>query len=138
MLVGLLTLSSPIAHAHGLEYSLEHGTAVVVRTFHPDRRAFSSKAYEIFRVGEEAPYQNGHTDQEGRIVFLPDRPGTWQIKTYSEDGHGLSITLETDAAHRPSGIQRPLLERYAQPLVGLGVLFGLFGLVSLFYRRKAA
>jgi hypothetical protein len=55
---------------------------------------------------------------------------------FSEDGHGLDIALETGPGWTLAGAERPLFERYARVLVGVGVLLGIFGAISLFYRRR--
>ncbi len=140
-LTRLLLLASAIfatwpACAHDLQYSVGHGQAVVIRMFYVDNSPFAFEGYEIVREGEKLPYQVGRTDSQGRIAFLPDRAANWRIKAMSEDGHGLDFKISTDAAAMLSGAEKPVFERYARIVVGVAVILGLFGFLSLYLKRK--
>ncbi len=123
------------ALAHDLQHRIDEGAAVSVRFFFADGKDFSFESYEVYRAGEEVPFQVGRTDQKGRIVFLPDRAGTWRIKAFSEDGHGADLSFSTGAADESGDAGRPFLERHLRILVGVSVIFGLFGLMSLLMGR---
>ncbi|MFZ5483575.1 MAG: hypothetical protein ACOZB0_05020 [Pseudomonadota bacterium] len=127
-----------LASAHDLQYQVSGGQAVVVRLFYVDDTPFTFEGYEIYRDGEKVPYQVGRTDSQGRIAFLPDRAATWRIKAISEDGHGLDFKLSTDAAAVLADSEKPFYERYARIVVGVALILGLFGALSLFVKRKAA
>mgnify|MGYP000920888386 FL=1 len=127
----------PRAAAHDLQYSVTAGQAVVVKLFYVDNKPFSFEGYEIYRQGEKLPYQVGRSDGQGRIAFLPDRAGAWRLKAISEDGHGLDFTLRTDAAARIEAAEKPAYERYGRVVVGVAVILGLFGFLSLYVRNKA-
>jgi nickel transport protein len=122
--------------AHDLQHTVEEGTAVTVKIFFADGSEFSFERYEIYRAGEEIAFQVGRTDALGRIVFLPDRAGTWRVKAFSEDGHGADFSLVTDVRGGVGSADRSLLERHARLVVGVSIIFGIFGLVSLFARRR--
>jgi len=124
------------AAAHDLRHSIEEGTAVTVRLFSADGNEFSFESYEVYYAREEIPFQVGRTDARGRLVFLPDRAGTWRIKAFSEDGHGTDISLTTGAQGGVESADRSLFERHSRLVVGVSIIFGIFGLVSLFARRK--
>jgi len=129
-------MSKP-AIAHDLrheEFSGQH--AVVVRLFYSDGNAFSYESYEVYRAGEKIPFQVGRTDALGRLVFIPDRAGTWRVRAFSEDGHGVDFSLSAAAGGEVTGSSRPLIERYPRVLTGLGLVFGLFGLANLFLSRR--
>ena len=130
-----LFLSASVV-AHDLQYRVTGGEAVVVRLFYGDDRPFSFEGYEIYRDGEALPYQVGRTDGRGRIAFLPDRAASWRVKAISEDGHGLDFKLNTDAAARLSGAEKPFYERYARVIVGVALILGVFGALSLYLKRK--
>lgn len=134
--LSFLLLASAPAYAHDLQYAVESGPAVIVRLFYTDQARFSYEGYEVFRKGEKIPYQVGRTDALGRLAFVPDRAGEWRIKTTSGDGHGVDFSLGTDAAQAIAATERPLFDRYARPITGAAILFGLFGLLSLFVKRK--
>ena len=134
---GVLALPAP-ASAHDLQYQVSGGQAVVVRLFYVDDTPFTFEGYEIYRDSETVPYQVGRTDSQGRIAFLPDRAATWRIKAISEDGHGLDFKLSTDAAAVLADSEKPFYERYARIVVGVALILGLFGALSLFVKRKRA
>jgi nickel transport protein len=77
----------------------------------------------------------GRTDLHGRVVFLPDRAGTWRIEAFSEDGHGADFSFSTGAGGGVRKGSQPFLERHLPLVVGLSVIFGVFGLVHLFAGR---
>lgn len=130
-----LTAVSPL-RAHDLQYSVGGAQAVVIRLAYLGAGPFAFEAYEIYREGEKLPYQVGRTDGQGRIAFLPDRAGTWRVKAFSADGHGIDFKLETDASASPTGFEKTAFERYGGIVTGVALLLGLFGLLSLFLRRK--
>jgi nickel transport protein len=124
------------AAAHDLRHSIEEGAAVTVQLFFADGNEFSFESYEVYYAGEEIPFQAGRTDARGRLAFLPDRAGTWRIKAFSEDGHGADLSLTTGAQGGVESADRSLFERHSRLVVGVSIIFGIFGLVSLFARKK--
>ncbi|RMD82172.1 MAG: hypothetical protein D6815_09890 [Candidatus Dadabacteria bacterium] len=105
--------------------------AIAVRLYFPGGRPFAYESYEIYRDGEKVPFQVGRSDALGRIVFLPDRPGTWRIRSFSKDGHGADFTVSARAGGSLVASGGPLIERYPRLLVGLGLIGGVFGLAAL-------
>jgi hypothetical protein len=59
------------ALAHDLQHEIGEGEAVSVRLFYADGSDFAFESYEVYRAGEEVPFQVGRTDLLGRVVFLP-------------------------------------------------------------------
>ena len=136
-IVWLLCLGLPDrVVAHDLQHRIQEGAAVTVELFFADGNEFSFEGYEVYRAGEEIPFQGGRTDAHGRLAFLPDTPGTWRVKIFSEDGHGADISLTTGAQGGIEGADRPLFERHLRLVVGVSILFGIFGLLNLFARRR--
>ena len=124
------------AAGHDLQHSIEEGPAVTVKLFYTDGEAFSFESYEVYHAGEDIPFQVGRTDALGRVVFRPDRAGTWHVKVFSKDGHGVDLSLTTGTQGAIESADRTLFERYSRLVVGVSIIFGIFGLVSLFARRK--
>jgi len=124
------------AVAHDLRHSIEEGAAVTVKLSFADGNEFSFESYEVYHAGEEIPFQVGRTDALGRIVFRPDQAGSWRIKVFSEDGPGADFSLTTGAQGGIESVDRSLFERNSRLVVGVSIIFGIFGLVSLFARRK--
>lgn len=134
----LLWFGLQLALAHDVQYVVGVGQAVTVTFSFAGKEAFSFEAYEIYREGEDVPFQVGRTDCHGRLVFLADRPGKWRIKAFSEDGHGADFLLTTDER---SGVEggpvQPTAGRKLRILTGVALIFGFFGAISLFVRRRS-
>jgi nickel transport protein len=123
------------ALAHDLQHRIDESAAVSVELFFADGSAFDFESYEVYRAGDEIPFQVGRTDARGRIVFLPDRPGTWRIKAFSEDGHGADFSFSTGAKGDVTGGSGSLLDRHLRIIAGVSVIFGVFGSINLLRRR---
>jgi nickel transport protein len=123
-------------HAHSLVHTAQAGNALVVELRYGDGSPFSYEAAEVFRPGETVPFLAGRTDANGRLAFVPDQPGEWRVRAFSEDGHGGDFRVAAGAAAGPAA-SAPTLDGVGGLAVGLSILFGLFGLWSLFLRKKA-
>lgn len=123
-------------HAHGLSHSARSGSAVIVELRYADGSPFSYESAEVYRPGETVPFLPGRTDANGRLAFVPDRSGDWRVRAFSEDGHGGDFTV---AAAGDAGAATPAagLGTVGGLAVGLSILFGLFGLWSLFLRKRS-
>lgn len=123
-------------HAHVLTHTAQPGTAVIVELRYGDGGPFTYESAEVYRPGESVPFLAGRTDANGRLAFVPDRPGDWRVRAYSEDGHGGDFTV---AATPEAGAAAPSagLGTVGGLAVGLSVLFGVFGIWSLFVRRRS-
>jgi nickel transport protein len=133
----ILCLTSPAA-CHEIRYDVEEGRAVLITITEDDGQPLADASYEISPEGGGDPVQTGRTDHEGRIVFMPEESGRWRVKVYSEHGHGTGFSFETGegGALRSSG--RPLFDRYSRVIVGVSLIFGVFGAANLFRRKKSA
>lgn len=129
-------LSSLPAGAHELHHDIDQAEAVVVRLTYGDGSPFSYESYELFFESEETPRQVGRTDAEGRVAFLPHRRGQWRLRAFSEDGHGVDLDFEAGpGATTPPGVERPGLG--SRLITGVSIIFGIFGLIVLFFQRRS-
>ena len=138
-LMFLLTLLIAVAHpayAHDLQYEVSRERAVVVKLFFADNMDFSYESYEIFRPNESIPFQTGRTDALGRLSLLPDQEGTWRLKLFSESGHGLDFTLDIGKEGVLEDVEKPLYSKYLKVITGVGIIFGIFGIMKLFLKRR--
>ncbi|MTW22285.1 hypothetical protein [Allochromatium palmeri] len=136
----LLALSAALLagtlHAHSLTHSAQPGSAVIVELHYADGSPFSYESTEVYRPAESVPFLVGRTDANGRLAFVPDRSGDWRVRTFSEDGHGgdftVAATPDSDSSAPSAG-----LSTVAALAVGLSVIFGLFGIWSVFVRKRS-
>ncbi len=130
-----LAAARPVV-AHEVAHRISHeGAAVVVTVGFADGASFDYESYEVYRPGESVPYQVGRTDAHGRVVFLPDTAGTWRVKAFTADGHGLDTTVDTDASGAVTDAGGSVADRFPRLVGGLAILLGAFGLMSLFYGK---
>ncbi len=132
----ILIAAAHPAYAHDLQYEVSRDRAVVVKLFFGDGMDFSYESYEIYRPNESIPFQTGRTDALGRLSLLPDRKGTWRLKLFSESGHGLDFTLDIDKDGIIEDVEKPLYSKFLKVMTGIGIIFGIFGIVKLFLKRK--
>jgi nickel transport protein len=50
--------------------------------------------------------------------------------------HGVTIEVKVDQAFQLESFSKPLVAQYTKVIVGVSVIFGLFGLVSLYLSRR--
>lgn len=149
----VLLVTLPAA-AHHVSHEVTRGEAVLVSLAYGDGSPMSHDRYEIIAEGEETPFQAGVTDSGGRIFFQPDQLSTWRVRVFSEDGHGADFTFQAGPAEAAPAepeasetavqepvqeaipVEKPFIERFAGPVAGVGIIFGLFGLFSLFIRKR--
>ena len=129
-------LVSTLTHAHELRRSITRSDAVVIELFYADGTPFDFGQYEIYRPGGEAPFQVGRTDALGRVVFAPDVTGEWRLRAFSEDGHGTDFTFEAAADAAVIQSDQPLVWRYSMIFVGVAIILGAFGFLSLFLKKR--
>jgi nickel transport protein len=130
------------ASAHELIQTVTRGNAVVIELKYADNSAFSYEQFEVYRKGEETPFQKGRTDALGRIVFLPDRAATWRVRAFSEDGHGTDFTIDAgpaDAAESQAGSPGPsqAADRSMKVVFGVIVILLVFLIALRVIRRRA-
>ena len=133
---GLLVTVAP-AVAHELLRNVTAGEAIVIRFYYADETAFSYESYEVFREGDDIPFQVGRTDALGQLVFVPDRTGSWRVRVFSEDGHGADFTVEAGAPGQVEAVEKSPFDRYTRLIVGIAVILGLFGVLRLYILRSA-
>jgi len=137
----LLLLLCGLASAHTVDYQIDGKQAVVVTVRLAEEPAGYSE-YELFAPDSaEIPFQLGRSDALGRIAFVPDKPGLWRMKVSADSQHGLhgqEIEIKVDEKMVAQIDSRPLVSTHTRLVVGISLLFGLFGLISLFRSKKKA
>lgn len=132
-------LAGPAA-AHEIVLEQALATANVFSLHYADGKPFAYEAFELYLPGSEVPVQVGRTDAQGRVVFVADGRPVWRLKAYSADGHGVDREIRVDSAALAGAVQDGAdsagVPRGWLLAGGLGVIFGLFGLLQLFIGRK--
>jgi nickel transport protein len=132
-----LVVAAYAANAHEVHPQIATAPAVVITLHYANGEPFAYERYALTPTGEETPMQVGNTDAAGRIVFLPGTHEKWRVQATSADGHGVNLEFAAPplAGCAPAEPQGPT-PRWLLAAVGLALIFGLFGLVQLFLRKK--
>jgi len=137
----VLSLFFPITTlAHDVEHTVAIEQAVVVHLYEDNHVPFAGEHVEVYGPGDTKPFLVERTDGEGRIAFFPDREGEWKLKAYSEDGHGVDLTIDT----RKLGPIQPSqgdanfgVDRRSTAVLGIGIILSIFGAGALLHKKAA-
>lgn len=131
----LLLFCTSLLFSHNLQHTVSKEQSVVVTFSFAQEDDFSFQSYEIYAPEGEIPFAVGRTDALSRISFLPDRPGLWKIKAFSQDGHGKIVEVAVDEAMQTQ-IKIDKSTLFQKALIGIVVLFAVFGLLYIIARKK--
>lgn len=126
-----LLFTAIAVQAHDLQYQIEAKPSLVLYFFFPDNSKFSYEEFEIKAPGDSIIFQKGHTDRLGRIALMPDRPGIWQVRVFSVDGHGATVKVDVGLNQILKDYSRSLFDRYSRVMTGAGIILGIFGIIML-------
>jgi nickel transport protein len=133
----LLVVNSPV-HAHTINYDVQQ-KGIAVRIFYSADDPASYSQCEVYGPGDSEPHQAGRTDKNGFVAFVPDRPGIWKVKVLGESSHGfhgVTTEVKVDEALNLKSFSKPLAAAYTKLIIGISLIFGIFGLYSLLRSRK--
>lgn len=140
----VLLVGSVLANAHEVDLVTSQQWSTVLQLHYADGRPFAFEAYELYQpTDEQIPAQVGRTNADGQIIFLAGQQAQWRVRAFAADGHGIDQTIRVEAnasipvSAVPATAHTSGLGRLTLVLAGLGVLFGLFGSLQLFIRRKS-
>jgi nickel transport protein len=133
-----MTALPAAAAAHGTGYRLiEEAPVIAAEFFYSDKEPMRYAAVLVFSPeNNEAEYQNGRTDQNGRFVFYPEMPGTWRITVKDGMGHAVQAEIPVNAPETGSGAIKGLADKNTAPggrsskwikiMLGLSIVLNLF------------
>ncbi len=122
--------------AHGIRGEIISKTGTLVKAEYDDGESMSYAAVEIFCCEKKLPYQTGRTDRNGQFLFLPDKPGIWDITVKDDMGHQLQLKTsigENNLVRESRDNHLQSCTRYQKALTGIAVLSIIF---SFFYWWK--
>ena len=132
----LLMLWATLTQAHEVHHHIEAAQVVVVTLAYANGEPFAYEKYALTPAGHETPQQVGNTDARGRVAFVPGAIEKWRLQASSADGHGVNLEFIAPAVMTTDAAPEPALPRWLLGGFGLSLIFGLFGFVQLFLRKK--
>lgn len=131
----LLCCWAGLALAHEVHTRIEATEAVLITLRYANGQPFAYEKYVLYAAGQETPQQVGNTDAQGRIAFVPGKVEKWRLIATSADGHGVNQEFMVPATverAESATLPRGLLAGF-----GLSLIFGFFGLIQLFMKRRS-
>ncbi|MCZ2156451.1 MAG: hypothetical protein LC114_21525 [Bryobacterales bacterium] len=136
-----------LLRAHDLQTKIEWRPPFVLVTAAYEGLEAASFAEVTVQAPESAnlksdAFQTGHTDYDGKFVFLPPSPGDWRVIVDDEMGHRVEAIA---AVPHTSGVTSPQSAAPSQSdgrsvgdrlLIGLSILFGAAGLLYGWTARR--
>jgi len=128
-------LLSLIIISHGVNFEFFEN-AKGIKFFYEDGNPLSFAEYKIYSPDNKI-FSQGELDKLGRVLFLPNEPGKWKIEVDDGMGHGIIKEIEIKDVKNIvfSKSSYPL---YLKILTGLGIIFGLTGIIFYIIGRKYA
>jgi nickel transport protein len=93
----VLAVALPAAAlAHGVSGEVERrGEAYAVRARYHGGAPLAGATYQVMPPGEPARVQDqGKTDAQGWVTFVPAAPGRWRVRIVDASGHGKVVTVD--------------------------------------------
>ncbi|MBP1681647.1 MAG: hypothetical protein H6Q35_1986 [Proteobacteria bacterium] len=131
----LLSVSSLLAHS--VEHEFHDGAMAVKLLLGSDLASFSP--YTLYAPNASLPFQEGQSDKNGIVAFVPDRAGMWKlVATPGSDhgGHQFNILFEVNEHQVVVWDSAPLFTRYAQVISGISLIIGFFGIMMAWKTRS--
>ena len=122
--------------AHGVRGHLYQGKALGVEISYSDGTPMSYARVKVYFDREKIPFQTGVTDRNGRFLFAPDRPGVYRVIVEDGEGHRLEMELKTGEGNLPQAREPKSFQVWTKALLGLFLIFLLFGLLKAAFNRK--
>ncbi|MCK5850178.1 MAG: hypothetical protein KAH23_04625 [Kiritimatiellae bacterium] len=132
----LFLIPFQLCMGHSTSHSaVKGGTGIMAH--YDDKKPMNYCDVKVFAPGDsKTEFQTGMTDKNGRFLFFPDTTGTWHIVVDDGMGHLMKVDIdigETSDAQK----QRPAqLSRFSGAIVGISLIFGLFGISTIFLPIK--
>ncbi|AOO65797.1 hypothetical protein [Sulfurospirillum halorespirans] len=132
----LLCIFSSSLFAHSVEHSFKEGAMAVQLLLGSEPASYAP--YTLYAPNASLPFQEGQSDKNGIVAFVPDRAGMWKlVATPGSDhgGHLFNISFEVDQNHVMIWESAPLFTKYAQIISGISLIVGFFGLLLAWKAR---
>jgi len=142
LLISVVAGFPDFAYGHGVMGVLEAEGGIGVRALYDTGEPMSYAKVTVSAPESRYTFQSGRTDRNGRFRFAPDQEGVWRIVVDDEMGHRLEMEVPVGEDLLPGRYRSEgqaggsSLGRYERALMGLSIIFGLFGVAAWWTRRK--
>jgi nickel transport protein len=143
LLLTLVVVSA--ASAHGTIGAIVDRNTSCASFSYDDGEPMGYVKVSVTAPGLDQPFQSGATDRNGLFCFAPDRNGHWLATANDGMGHQhkLTVTISDPLSDAPtvtttadSAVSGG--DRTSRILAGIGIIFGLTGLLGWYLARRPA
>ncbi len=121
---------------HETHHSVRMGKAVIIAAEHEHDDPMSFAAYKIYAPGGgTTEFQNGRTDSNGRLAFVPNVPGEWRVKIGDGMGHGADVAVKVTPEMTIQETVQGGLHVWQKILMAASVVWGALG-TALYFRKR--
>lgn len=132
----LFFLLSDFLLAHGVVDEVIKAKTMIIKAAYDDGEPMGYAEVKIFSPEvSKVEYQNGRTDKNGCFSFLPDQKGEWKAVVDDGIGHGFTIEIEVGEINNIKTVSKTF-PHWQGVITGLGIIWGLMGLIFYFRARK--
>ncbi|MFC1526871.1 hypothetical protein ACFL6X_08695 [Candidatus Latescibacterota bacterium] len=132
----LVVLGAP---EHGFGHGVTHEAFDVgagIKATYSDGTPMAYCDVTVFAPDDpDSEFQIGSTDPNGCFAFVPDTTGDWRLTVDDGMGHLLAAEIRVGLGGVESVGGQPGGDRLSSVVVGISVVFGLFGAATLLLRR---
>ena len=135
----LIVLGCPLlCLAHGVKHEVfDVGTGI--KATYSDETPMAYCEVAVYAPDDDASeYQTGITDRNGCFAFVPDASGVWRVNVDDGMGHLVTAEISLDSLQVASTSVRQVGDRMSSAIVGISVIFGLFGIYALLRGSRRA
>jgi hypothetical protein len=125
----LLFFSVGVGHKAHIR-TIEGG--IVIEAFYDDANPMSSCKVQVTSPSDSTYLLSSTTDEHGRFAFVPDCDGIWKITVSDGIGHLAKLNLKIEEGDINTNRENNETVRFSGLIVGISVIFGLFGVFVLF------
>lgn len=135
----LLIFAINFAFAHGISYSLKKDEAIIISAYFSQTIPVAYGEVEIYFEDSAIPMQKGQTDEFGKFAFLPSKSGKYHAQIIANSDHGehkIEFDFEINSDFNISKYDELAFVKYQGILSVIGIIFGIFGVISLIKTRS--
>ena len=131
----VVLVGATLCLGHGVTYEVVE-TTVGLTAKYRDGTPMAYCDATVYSPGDsESEFQTGTTDPNGCVAFVPDTAGVWRVTVDDGMGHLLTAQVPVGTEGVASAEASHHVDSVSSAIVGISVIFGLFGVLTLIRSR---
>lgn len=138
-ILAILALFFATVFSHGIFYSAQEGRAVIISANFSQTIPAAYAQITIYQGDSAIPLLTSRLDSNGKFAFLPPEKDNYKVKLVATSDHGEHIqefSIDASELSQIQNYEKPIYEKYAGILSAFGIIFGLFGIITMIKSRR--